>query len=233
MRAMSTRFIFGWRFSAAMLVVLSLALCGTSLVIAQQPKNPATAISSDASNKDALEKADKAEKDLAKLRQRESVTWGFVMQHHPELGEVLSRLKLTSSEQYERAVRDIYGTWDRLERMKKDRPRRAELELQLWVIDSRIRLLAARMSVTIDNQYERELKKILNEQVETKLKLLEVEREENIARVKSTEANIARAKDNKSKDIDNRYDDIKREIDKARTKMADTATKKSDTGKLP
>lgn len=69
----------------------------------------------------------------------------FVDEHHPELGRLLKRLKKDSSKEYARAIGETRAVADRVARMSERQPDRARNEIDLWKVNSQIRLLIARM----------------------------------------------------------------------------------------
>ena len=60
--------------------------------------------------------------------EREAAVMAFVRQHHAELGELLVRLKDTNSQEFERAIRDLSRTSERLAQIRKNDADRFELE---------------------------------------------------------------------------------------------------------
>ncbi len=187
----------------------------------QEPRPPASETKpSDA--KGAERKADQPKPSDAKVAEkerRESIAWAFVMLHHPELAEVLSRLKLMNPGEFDRALVQVFATTERLNKLQKDEAQRAELELQAWKVDSRIRLLAARMAVSLSDSHDREMLAALTEQNKIRIQLLQADRERMLVRAKSLEVLIKKGKDEEKKDVDNRFQDVLREVNKQRAKQ--------------
>src|SRR5262249_19634201 len=69
--------------------------------------------------------------------EREAAVKTFVDQHHPELGELLVHLKENNKKEYEKAVRDLFKTSERLARTHEMDVERYDLELKLWQTQSR------------------------------------------------------------------------------------------------
>lgn len=84
-----------------------------------------------------------ADKKPATVPDRAVLT--FVKKHHPELAMLLSRLKKDSAAEYKKAVGETRAVVERLDRLAERQPSRAEYEIGRWKVDSRIRLLTARM----------------------------------------------------------------------------------------
>lgn len=110
-------------------------------------------------------------------RKTESIALGFARRHHQELADLLRQLKKSNKVQYSRAVRQISAASEKLERIKQRSPERYLLELKRWKLDSRILLLAARMTMSKDPGLEEELKDLLRERTNIRLQQLKQERE--------------------------------------------------------
>src|SRR5690606_25852783 len=65
------------------------------------------------------------------------------------------------------------------------------LMLEIWKLDSRVRLLAARMSMTPSPSHEEELEVILRERVDRQLQLYRLERDRAAARVARLDKSIS------------------------------------------
>ncbi len=76
----------------------------------------------------------------------------FVQQQQPELARLLDYLRKNQPRQYQRAVRELSRTAERLSQTRDRDPRRYELELQAWKARSRIDLLAAKWQVKPDDE---------------------------------------------------------------------------------
>jgi len=109
---------------------------------------------------------------------REAAALKFAQLHHPELERLLARLENNNPAEYRRAVRKLYQDSERLARTAERSPDRHELELDAWKLDSRIRLLVARMSMSSDNEkLDSQLQALLQERVDLRLRQLRGERE--------------------------------------------------------
>ena len=79
---------------------------------------------------------------------REAAAVLFAKQHHAELAELLDRLKASHPEQYIKAIRELDRTRDKLEKQRERDADRYAILLREWQVDSRVRLLAARMTMS-------------------------------------------------------------------------------------
>lgn len=99
----------------------------------------------------------------------------FADKHHPELGKLLRTLEDSQPKEFRSAINDLNKTRDRLVRSKERTPDRYPLELKEWQLESRIRLLAARMAMGSDDGLEDQIRKALKERREIRVKLLKHE----------------------------------------------------------
>jgi hypothetical protein len=124
--------------------------------------------------------------------QREAAALSFVRQHHPELGDLLTQLKAGNQREYQRVINELFNTSERLAQSQERDPLRYELELQAWKIDSRIRLLAARMAMNESDLLEAELKELLVERLDVQLEQQLLERQRVTTRLEKLDASIER-----------------------------------------
>jgi hypothetical protein len=162
------------RRAACLVSVLMLSVCVAASAIAQpgspEPgRKPAAGKNAKAPNaKVPVAKAQKAG-EVALTPGREAAALTFARLHHPELADLLDHLKDANRKEYQRALRELFQASERLARLGERSPERYELSLAAWKIDSRIRLLAARMTMTDDPALEDELKAALEERLEIRL----------------------------------------------------------------
>ena len=96
----------------------------------------------------------------------------FVKQHHPELIQILNTLKAGDPRGYQRAVRDLHRTSERLISIRERVPQRYDLELKIWKAKSRSALLATRYKMTKDDSIRKELRSVVDSQIDLQLELL-------------------------------------------------------------
>lgn len=119
--------------------------------------------------------AETATEDVAGAK--ETAVRKFVEQQLPELESVLNHLKEYNSQEYQRAVRDLSRTVERLSQSRERDQRRYELELKQWQNQSRIDLLVARLKMANSEEYREPLRGLLRERLELKTAVLQLERE--------------------------------------------------------
>ena len=139
-------------------------------------------------------KIGKSESPVALMFEREDTALNFAKLHHEELARLLKRLKTRDNRAYWRAIRRLYQDSERLARTeKRATPERYKLALALWKLDSRIRLLAAR--VLLAKQPKPKLKTRLNdallERVDLRIRMMEMDRQRLLGRIQKIDANIA------------------------------------------
>ncbi|MBT4866075.1 MAG: hypothetical protein HON53_13305 [Planctomycetaceae bacterium] len=123
---------------------------------------------------------------------REAAAMTFARLHHPELAKLVTKLKKRKVRQYDQAVRQLFQTSERLARTRERTPDRYELSLEAWKLDSRIRLMAARMTMNSDSQLEEDLKELLRAKASVRLRRLTKERERLAERLQRVDALIER-----------------------------------------
>jgi hypothetical protein len=132
--------------------------------------------------------------------EREAAALSFVRTNHPELADLLDRLKVRQPQEYQKAVRDLSRVSERLALSRAEFPSRYELELKQWKLTSRIQVLTARLSMGRTPKQEEELKQLLAEQLETHRELVVL----NLERAKGRVAALSRELD----DINSRKEAI-------------------------
>jgi len=115
-----------------------------------------------------------------------------VQRNHAELAELLSALKMNEPEQYERAIRDIFRTTERLALIQERDPLQYELEIVAWTAQSRVELLAARLKMGANDELIKQLREALKTQNEARVALLKHERQKAADRLGKLDAEIAR-----------------------------------------
>lgn len=116
--------------------------------------------------------------------ERQAAAMKFAELHHPELYQLLQGLKRGSRAEYQQAVRQLYSDSERLARLKERAPSRYDFVLTEWQLDSRMRLLVARMTMSSDDpELKAQLQELLKKRHENRLALLKLDRERQAARL--------------------------------------------------
>ena len=97
----------------------------------------------------------------------------FARTHHPELAKLISRLKNAGNRPaYDKAVLELFRTAERLERAKVANPKRYELMLELWKLESQARLMVAQQAMKPDDDRDARLKRTLRRRAELRREML-------------------------------------------------------------
>lgn len=132
-----------------------------------------------------------AETTPAVSAKAEAAAMEFARTHHPELANLLEQLKANAPSEYRSAILDIDKARERLEKSREKTPERAAIELAEWKVNSRIRLLVARMSMGGDSSLEADLKSALRERADLRVQLLTDERDRLRRRLEKLDDTIA------------------------------------------
>ncbi len=115
--------------------------------------------------------------------EREAAAILFARENHPELAALLDGLKKNAPREYQAALVDLDRAVERIGKLKDKSPDRHQVELAEWKITSRIRLLAARLTMSEDPTVEAELRAALRERLELRLGAQRAERDRLQVRV--------------------------------------------------
>jgi hypothetical protein len=158
---------------------------------------------------------------------REAAAIKFAQQHHPELAVLLGGLKASHPDQYTKALRELDKTRDRLEKAKDNDADRYAILLREWQLDSRVRLLAARITMSTSEELENELRQALTERHDVRLQLLTYDREKSKTRLLKMDEQIAENVQNRQASIDREFDRIKKTAELRKKPMTKPASKRT------
>jgi hypothetical protein len=130
--------------------------------------------------------------DSGSAEETEKQVLEFLNEHHPELVQVLSNLHSNSPHEYERAIRDLSRVRERLMQVKEGDPQRHDLDLQAWVLQSRIHLVVARLAMSDSPALRDELRDLLKQQLELKLLAMRHDRQRQAERLRKLDEQIDR-----------------------------------------
>ncbi|MCR9117377.1 MAG: hypothetical protein NXI22_10580 [bacterium] len=162
--------------------------------------------------------------------EREAAALTFVQLHHPELTELLKGLKKQNLGEYQRAMRELYRTSERLSMFLQRDPIRYKAELELWKTSSRIHLIAAQLKTTASESQRDEfadtLRQLLAEQADKRLTLLRQERKRTQLKLDRVNDQIEKFEAGRRDSLESQFNHLtkKRTPGKSKTK----ATSKSD-----
>jgi len=148
--------------------------------------------------------------------EREAAALAFAREHHPELAALIEKLRKDNRRQFDRAIRELAQDRERLVRLKKVSPPQYDIALAAWKLDSRAHLLAARMTMSQDPVLEADLKKILRDRVDVRLKQLQFERGRLQERLNTVNRAIQGIEENQEAVADRDLQRIKRSVARSR-----------------
>lgn len=188
-------------------------------------KKPATADKSPSKKPAATESVKVDAEPIAPNREVAAIK--FAHQHHPELAELLNRLKDSHPDQYTKALRELGKTRDRLEKVRENDAGRYAILLHEWQLDSRVRLLAARITMSTSEELETELRQVLTERHDVRLQLLTYDREKSKTRLLKVDEQIAEHVQNREVSIDREFDRIKKTAEMRKKLVTKPASKRA------
>ena len=207
--------------------ILAAAIFGMGMAFTDVPAGAAAPAGAEATKPVAKPTAAKAPPALSPDREKAAIA--FAHEHHPELASLIEKLRTDNHRQYDMAIRQLAQASDRLLRLKKQNSAQYELALAAWKLDSRAQLLAARLTMSQDPAIESELKKILRERVDVRLKELEFEREQIENRWNNVDSAIRDIERNKTAVANRDFQRIKNSVARNRRPSA----KKTPSSKAP
>ena len=134
----------------------------------------------------------KARPAVAVTPEREAAVMTFVQRNHAELADLLVYLRASQPEEYERAIKEIFRTTERLAAIQERDPLQYDLEIAAWTAQSRVQLLAAKLRMGSSDELVKQLRAALQVQNAAKIALLKHERQRAADRLERIESDITR-----------------------------------------
>lgn len=168
------------------------------------------------------------QKQVAANLVREKAALVFAKRHHPELVELIEPLKQNNKQHYNRAIRELSAASERLAKIKDRLPEKYERDLAAWKLDSRVRLVLARMQMADPDEAESlrdDLRSLLLERNRSRLEQLSAERVKLKARISKLDQTISRMSE---KDfVETELKRLERSANKSLTGRSSSAASKS------
>lgn len=187
----------------------------------------------DKATKERPRAAAKVEKVAAKppvvavTPEREAAAIAFAQENHSELASLLEGLKRNAPKEYQAALVELDRAVDRLAKLKEKSPERHEIELAEWKMTSRIRLLAARLSMYSDPAVETELRDALRARLEFRIASQRAERDRMQGRVNKLDSQIEEMTSKADSIVEKQFVDLRKTL--PATKPAAKAKPKKTT----
>lgn len=189
--------------SLTLIFACSLAASAPRLAIGQSEPSPARAGK-------AVTNSAKPREPLAITPEREAAVATFVERNHAELAPLLAHLRSSQPRQYEQAVREIFRVTERLAGIQERDPLLYELEVKLWTAQSRVQVLAARLSMDMADSLKEELRAALSEQMAARLLVLKHQREQASQRLARMDRDIEQLEANRQAAVDRQLEMLSR-----------------------
>jgi len=183
------------------------------------------ASAADAGPQRALKK-EKAKPPAAVTAEQEAEVMQFLRQHHTELAELLGHLQMSRPADYTRAVRDIWHARERLRQFEKGGGERYEMELQSWVIQSKIQLLVARLAMGESEALRDELRRLLVEQFDLKVRSTQAERDRTADRLRKLDEQLQRMTGNRAEILEKEFLSLTKSSERLKAKRKDLSAGK-------
>jgi len=162
--------------------------------------------------------------------QREKLALNFSRKHHPELADLLNGLRATNRTHYENGLRELARDADRLGKLEQRDDGRFSLSLQIWKLDSRIRLEAARFSLNPSPEIEDELRRLMLDRQTARLEYLKLERQRMQIRIDRLNDQIRTASKNPEHVVSTELDRLRKLLAaKGRNRRESTSLRRTDT----
>lgn len=179
-------------------------------------------------NKDATNKSNPKAGEIN--AEREKTALDFAAQHHPELAALITPLKTSNPKEYQRAVRELFRTTERLTAIRVKEPVRYDLELEAWKLQSQVRLLTARLTMEADPTLEAQLKDTLKKKADNRLNLLQNERETLQSRMEQVQKEIDQAGTKQEQLVQQEYDRLLKKTARGKGTVVPKATSSKPAG---
>ncbi len=124
----------------------------------------------------------------------------FVRKNHPELIRLLNWLETNRPEQYEKAIKSLAQSHNRLLMIQKRDPERYESALEQWNLRSRIQFTAAQLALKDSPRLRQQLEELVRKQVELRTAQLKQEAARAGQRLVRIQAQIER--------LDSNFDEV-------------------------
>ena len=160
--------------------------------------------------------------------ERETAALAFARANHAELASLLDGLKRNAPGEYQAALVDLDRAVERLAKVREKSAERHAFELAEWKITSRIRLLAARLTMSSDPTVEAELRAALRERLELRLSAQRAERDRLQIRVSKLDQQIEELASKADATVEKQFVELRKTLPAARP-AAKTKSKKPAT----
>ena len=138
--------------------------------------SPTSASKSPASSKASTRTGNSVEKRPEPIsKERAEAAVRFARRHHSELAKLLEGLRKSNDRHFQTGLRALARDAERLAKMSERKDDRYPVSLELWKLDSRIRLEIARLSMSPDQNFEPRLRPLMEKRQAARVQLVKME----------------------------------------------------------
>ena len=132
----------------------------------------------------------------------------FATQHHPELARLLEQLEKSRPNEFSRAIRDLNQQLQQLERTREKNPTRYDAQLESWKVESQIRVLTARWSLSRDAELETQIRGLLKQRREAKMAQLKADKERLLEQQRKIDEQLTALSDPMDSQVDKEWEQL-------------------------
>jgi hypothetical protein len=143
--------------------------------------------------------------------EREAAALHFIKKHAPDIVPLLEGLKKNNLPQYQTEIREVFKVTEMLAELQEDEPRRHDLELKIWIAESKAFSLVAKLSTpSADDRkkVDQQLVDLAKELVELDIQVLELKSDQLDKELGEIKDELARAREHVDKNAKARYDGL-------------------------
>lgn len=132
----------------------------------------------------------------------------FATQHHPELARLLEQLEKSRPNEFARAIRDLNKQLQQLEITREKNPTRYDAQLESWKLESQIRVLTARWSLSRDAELEAQIRGLLKQRREAKMAQLKADKERLLEQQRKIDEQLTALSDPMDSQVDKEWEQL-------------------------
>lgn len=161
--------------------------------------------------------------------EKEAAALAFVKQYHAELHGLLQSLRDHQPEEFEKAVRDLSRTAERLRPYRENDSARYELEVRMWQAQSRVELLTAQVLMGDSPELRKELQTAVEQKLALQREVYQAERQRLTERLNRLDQQIERIDKQADAMVERQVELLLRSLKSESKPRRNTTTKNSKT----
>lgn len=167
-------------------------------------------------------------------KERAAAAVRFARKHHPELAKLLEELRKSNDRHFQAGLRPLTRDAERLAKMLERKDERYPVSLDLWKLDSRIRLEIARLSMSPDVDFEPRLRPLMEQRRAARLRLVQMERQKTAERLAKYDEELKTLQSTADSLVDSEIERLKKMMTaRARAKGSRPATSQDTASANP